>query len=407
MNTLRMLGGVLLVAGTTVGAAMLALPVSSGIAGFWPSLVLFVVVWAFMAYTAFLFLETNINMEGRVNLVSMARRTLGPVGEVIAWACYLLLLYSLTAAYISGSGALLIEAAHELFHIDLPEWWGPIPFVIIFGLVVYLGVRSVDYLNRFMVLGFILTYIILVILVAPHVQSNLLARAWPQYAIVPLSLVLTSFGFHIIIPVLVNYLERDLKAIRYTLLIGTTVPLIAYIIWQLLIVGAVPLDDLASMLRSGQPAARLPGTLERLTNSPMVATATGLLSFFAIVTSFLGVSLSLSDFLRDGLRVENSKVGRAVVVVLTFAPPLIFAWAYPDGFIAALSYAGLFVAILLGLFPVAMVFADRYIWRRQHDYRVPGGPIWLVTVFAFFALAIVVDFIDTDIAAVLLSKEGL
>ncbi len=405
MNTLRMLGGVLLVAGTTIGAAMLALPVSSGIAGFWPSIVLFIIVWGFMAYTAFLFLETNISMEGRVNLVSMARRTLGPVGEVIAWACYLLLLYSLTAAYISGSGALLIEGLHEVFNVELSKWWGPIPFVIIFGLFVYLGVRSVDYLNRFLVLGFVLVYVILVVLISPHIQSDLLARAWPQYTIVPLTLVLTSFGFHIIIPVLVNYLERDLKAIRYTLLIGTSVPLIIYIIWQLLIVGSVPLDNLFAMLRSGQPAATLTGTLERLTNSPMIGAATALLSFFAIVTSFLGVSLSLSDFLRDGLRVENSRMGRAVVVVLTFAPPLIFAWAYPNGFIAALSYAGLFVAILLGLFPVAMVFADRYIRHRKHDYRVAGGPISLIIAFAFFALAIVIEFIDTDVAAVLL-KEG-
>ena len=407
MNTLRMLGGVLLVAGTTIGAAMLALPVSSGIAGFWPSLVLFFIVWGFMAYTAFLFLETNISMEGRVNLVSMARRTLGPVGEVVAWVCYLLLLYSLTAAYISGSGALLIEAIRGVFNVELSGWWGPIPFVVIFGLVVYVGVRSVDYLNRFFALGFVLAYAILVILISPHVQSDLLTRTWPEYAIVPLTLVLTSFGFHIIIPVLVNYLERDLKAIRYTLLIGTSVPLVVYIVWQLLIVGAVPLDGLVNMLRSGQPAATLTGTLERLTNSPMVATATALLSFFAIVTSFLGVSLSLSDFLRDGLKVESSRVGRVVVVVLTFVPPLIFAWAYPDGFITAISYAGLFVAILLGMLPIAMVFVDRYIRRRRHEYRVAGGPIWLVISFAFFALAIVIEFVDTDIASALLSKEPL
>lgn len=402
MNTLRMLGGVLLVAGTTIGAGMLALPVTTGIAGLWPSVILFVVVWAFMAYTAFLFLETNITMEGRVNLISMARRTLGPVGEVIAWICYLLLLYSLTAAYISGSGALMIEALRTLFTVHVREWWGPIPFVIIFGFIVYLGIRSVDYLNRFFMLGLVLTFVILIILIAPHIQPNLLARAHPNYAIVPLTLVLTSFGFHIIIPSLVNYLDRDLKAIRICLFIGTTLPLAIYVIWQLLIVGVVPLQGLVEMLESGQPAATLTGTLERLTDNPMVASATGLLSFCAIVTSFLGVSLSLSDFLRDGLRIESSRVGRALVVILTFIPPLIFAWAYPRGFILALSYAGLFVAILLGLLPIAMVFADRYVRRRRHDYRVKGGPIWLIIAFAFFALAIVIEFVDTDLAVALL-----
>ena len=41
MNLGRLLGGILLVAGTAIGAGMLALPVSTGLAGFYPSLFLF------------------------------------------------------------------------------------------------------------------------------------------------------------------------------------------------------------------------------------------------------------------------------------------------------------------------------------------------------------------------------
>jgi tyrosine-specific transport protein len=407
VNTLRLLGGILLIAGTTIGGGMLALPVSTGIAGFWPSVILFVVVWGFMAYTAFLFLETNITMEGRVNLISMARRTLGPVGEVTAWVCYLLLLYSLTAAYISGSGALLVEAVSYLFSVSLSNWWGPLPFVVIFGTIVYLGIRSVDYLNRLFMLGLLLTFVILVIVIAPQVQAAWIARSFPQYTIVPLTLVLTSFGFHIIIPSLVNYLERDLKAIRTCLFIGTAAPLVFYIVWQFIIVGAVPLGGLIETLETGQPGSALTQMLQRLTHNPVVGAAAGLFAFFAIVTSFLGVSLSLSDFLRDGLRIEGSRVGRTVVVILTFVPPLIFAWAYPKGFIIALTYAGLLVAILLGMLPIAMVFFDRYVRRRRHEYRVKGGPVWLVIAFAFFVLAVVVEFVDTDLAVALLPKEPL
>ena len=77
MNTmLRLLGGVLLVAGTTIGAAMLALPIVTGFAGFWPSVFLCVVFWLYMTFTALLMLEVNLWMGEHTNLITMAKKTL-------------------------------------------------------------------------------------------------------------------------------------------------------------------------------------------------------------------------------------------------------------------------------------------------------------------------------------------
>ena len=60
MNTIyRLIGGILLVAGTTIGAGMLALPVVTGFVGFWPSLALFFVYWLYMTFTAFLMFEKS------------------------------------------------------------------------------------------------------------------------------------------------------------------------------------------------------------------------------------------------------------------------------------------------------------------------------------------------------------
>ena len=56
----KTLGAILLVSGTTIGAAMLALPVVTGLAGFIPTALLFILFWAFMLFTAFLILEVNL-----------------------------------------------------------------------------------------------------------------------------------------------------------------------------------------------------------------------------------------------------------------------------------------------------------------------------------------------------------
>ena len=76
-------GGILLVAGTSIGAGMLALPITTGVGGFYPAIVLFLVAFSYMLVTLFLLLEANLyepSMEA--NIISMARRRL-----IIAFRC--------------------------------------------------------------------------------------------------------------------------------------------------------------------------------------------------------------------------------------------------------------------------------------------------------------------------------
>ena len=71
MKINHFIGAVLLIAGTTIGAGMLALPVMTSFVGFLPSIVIFVVCWMFMLATAYFFLDVNFAVEGEVNLISM------------------------------------------------------------------------------------------------------------------------------------------------------------------------------------------------------------------------------------------------------------------------------------------------------------------------------------------------
>ena len=91
-------GGSLLVAGTSIGGGMLALPVLTGLAGFMPSIVIYLLCWLFMASTGLLFLEISQWMRGEgnkeeSNIVSMAEKILGKSGKGFAWMVYLFLFY--------------------------------------------------------------------------------------------------------------------------------------------------------------------------------------------------------------------------------------------------------------------------------------------------------------------------
>ena len=89
----RLVGSVALVTGTTIGAGMLAFPITTGIAGFFPAVSLFVVVWFFLFLTSFLLIEVNLVFDAQVNLTTMAHKTLGECGKWVCVFTYILLLY--------------------------------------------------------------------------------------------------------------------------------------------------------------------------------------------------------------------------------------------------------------------------------------------------------------------------
>jgi tyrosine-specific transport protein len=70
--------------------------------------------------------------------------------------------------------------------------------------------------------------------------------------------------------------------------------------------------------------------------SPVVGPLVDTFSFFAIVTSFIGFVLGLSDFFCDALPLSPSSA-RIPAYVLTLVPPYFLALAYPDIFFAALD----------------------------------------------------------------------
>ena len=167
------IGGVLLVAGTTIGAGMLALPVMSSFVGFFPSIMIFLLCWGVMLATAFFFLDVNLAVKGEPNLISMAHQTLGGWGKGVSWAFYLLLLYSLTAAYIAASAPLFSSAFFYITGKMLPQWVAPFCLPLIFGFFVYLGTLGVDLINRLLMVGLCVAYVLLVGFLPEYIEVDL------------------------------------------------------------------------------------------------------------------------------------------------------------------------------------------------------------------------------------------
>lgn len=391
MKNSRLIGGILLVAGTAIGAGMLALPVSTGLAGFYPSLLVFFLSWLFMTFTAFLLLEVSLWLEKDTDLISMADKTIGSAGKVVGGLSYLCLLYALIAAYTGGSARLLEEAFENYIIVSIPGYLAPCLITILFASCVFLGTRSVDYLNRVLMVGLIATYSLLVAFTPSHIELSYLQHKDWSYCLITLSIVVTSFGFHVIIPSLVAYLERDVLHLRRALFVGSILPLLVYVLWEFLVLGVVPLNGESGLISAWTKDLPATEPLKKVLGVAWLGAGARFFAFFSIATSFVGVSLSLYHFIADALTSGKTLWGRFLVTLLTFLPPLCFVLMGSRGFYMALEYAGIFVAVLLGILPVMMVWSGRYKKGMPSNYRVFGGKLCLIVAAVFFSLVIVAE----------------
>lgn len=377
------LGGMLLIAGSCIGAGMLGLPIVTGLSGFFPSLGMFFLAWLFMTATALLLVEANGWFKGQVNLLTMTQHALGKWGKGICWVTYLFLFYALLVAYISGIGSLCGSFLGS-FQVAFPVWAGSLIFVVLFGCLVYLGTRKVDLFNRGLMVGKIACFLLLIVVGVSYIKPTLLLRTDPVYATSALPLLVIAFGFHNMIPSLTAYLKGDLKRVRITIWGGSLLAFAIYLIWEILVLGIVPLSGANGLVDSLKNDREASQSIAAIIGAPSVRIFAQGLAFFAILTSFLAQALSLVHFLADGLKISYKKQESYGLCILALAPPLILSLIYPQLFFKALNFAGGICAVILfGILPAAMVWIGRYRRASKGGYQMPGGKLPLLFVFCF------------------------
>lgn len=385
----RLAGGILLIVGTSIGGGMLALPMVSVAGGFLGSAFLLIGCWAIMTVAALFILEVNLWLPKHNNLITMAKATLGIPGAVATWVSYILLLYALLCAYISG-GSELFDSFSKKLDANIPSWCDSALFVAIFGYIVFRGIQFVDYANRALMIAKFGSLFAVIFFSIPYIEPSHILGGDPRVVFGATTVMLTSFGFANIIPSLRSYFDDDVKSLRKAVLIGSMIPLICYILWIFAIVGSLPREELLGITARGGSVAELTEALSTHLNSPSITFLASFFTTICVLTAFLCVSLALSDFLADGLNLEKKGMGNGLIFGLTFLPSTLIVIFFPSIFVKALSYAGIFCVILIILLPALMVYSGRYVKHISSGYCVHGGKFAVVSiiVISFIIIAI-------------------
>lgn len=371
----KTLGSTLITSGTMIGAGMLAMPLTSAGIGFTFTVVLLVLLWILLTYSALLFVEVYQTAEYDAGIGTLAAQYFGRPGRIVATSVLMIFLYALLSAYVTGGGAILASTLPDFATPDLKMKGSILAFTIFFGIFVAIGTSFVDALNRFLFIAMIAALFIVLGLMIPEIKiDNLMAMPIDKALLISASPVFfTAFGFHGSIPCLNKYLEGDVKALRFSIIVGSAITLVGYLLWQFSTHGVLSQSRFLEILNQDPTLNGLIEAVRVITGSTIIAAVVKIFSALALITSFLGVALGLLECIDDLLkRAFNISANRLSLGFLTFLPPLLFAFFYPEGFILALGYAGQMFAFYAVVLPAALV------WKARHQhpnlpYRVPGG----------------------------------
>ncbi len=387
-NILRVVSGTFLIAGTMIGAGMLGIPLVTGVSGFIPGIVATFIVWFFMYCTGLLFLEVTLWMPDGSNVLSIAGRFFGKGGRLFSGGMFIFLYYCLMIAYFAAGSPLLAEAVSAL-GLVVSGWKMFTLFGLVFGAVVAIGPRSIDRVNIIMSIAMIAAWFALIGSGSSEVKMpRLIYTKWPAM-LMAMPVLFSAFGFHNVIPSLCTYLKRDKRALRMAVFWGSFLPLVVYIVWQWLIIGAIPQEGIAKTLGEGTP---ITAAFSSVTGEERFSQIGRFFAFFAIVTSTLGVAFSMVDFLGDGFNIVRRKGWRRILLtLLTFIPPLILATLNPGIFTTALGIAGGFgEAFLNGLLPIGILWVGKYTWKLKADlaWLENKGILSLLIAYSFFVVGL-------------------
>ncbi|MFQ6372320.1 tryptophan permease [Shewanella sp. YIC-542] len=386
-KTPSLLGGAMIITGTTVGAGMFSLPVVGAGMWFGYSVLMLLGVWFCMLMSGLLLLETNLHFEPGASFDTLASRTLGQFGRVLTGASIAFVLYILTYAYISGGGSIINHYLNGL-GLALPQSGAALLFAIVLALIVFISTKAVDRVTSILIGGMVISFVLAIGHLFTGVDSG---KLWqpdgPQqfvpylWAAIPFGLA--SFGYHGNVPSLVKYYGHRPALIVKALFVGTFIALIIYLGWLVATMGNLPRSSFSAIIAQGGNMGVLVEALGKTGTSALLDSMLTLFANLAVASSFLGVTLGLFDYVADLFGFDDSHSGRIKTALVTFVPPLVMGILFPNGFLVAIGFAALAATIWAVIVPALMAYRSRQLFPQDKGFQVPGGTALVVLVIAF------------------------
>ena len=158
-----LLGGAMIIAGTAIGAGMLANPTSTAGVWFIGSILALVYTWFCMTTSGLMILEANLHYPTGSSFDTIVKDLLGKGWNIINGLSVAFVLYILTYAYITSGGGITQNLLNQAFGsaesaVDIGRTSGSLIFCFILAAFVWLSTKAVDRFTTVLIVGMVVAF---------------------------------------------------------------------------------------------------------------------------------------------------------------------------------------------------------------------------------------------------------
>ena len=359
-------GATLLVAGTCIGSGMISLPMVLSQIGLVPSVLMMLAMWAIIYYTALISLELNLQAGKAMSLGDLGNYFSGKKAGLIGSSSFQILSFALISVYLYAGSSVIQKMLSFHYNAEFNFINIVSVYAIITAILFIFPIKLVDYVNRFLFISLILVISILVGGMIFKINWQNLPLFSHEYKtmspwIIIAPVLFTAFGFHGSLPTLIEYCDNNKKILKKVFLWGCCIPSLVYIIWTFSVLSVIYNDNPAvysKMIEGSLDVGDLIKELSLIVNSKYVQTLVWWISLLAIITSLLGVGISLcktiSIFISSKTNTSN-KSSNIISSLITVTPSYLMAILVPNAFIKILGFAGMILVVIAILLPIYLL----------------------------------------------------
>ena len=364
--------------GTTVGAGILGIPYVIAKTGIVYGLILLLLIG-----TAYIFInlfvgEIVLRTKEQHQLVGYVGKYLGTWGKRIMCLSILIVSYGALTAYLIGVGATL----HSIFKIGFPLLYSLIFFVLTFY-IVYKGIKATGKAELILisllflivlVIGFLSIGKIDVLNFKPHDIGKIF---------LPYGVIVFAFLGLPSIPELQEELGKQKKKMKKAIIIGSVIPIILYILFSVVIIGIVGLNNFELL----EPNERIATIALSMYSYPVLGILANTLAILAMLTSFLTIGIALVCTFQYDYKFSN-----LTSLFLTFSLPLLIVLFDFTSFISILGLTGAIAGGLSGILIIFTYWKAKLLGNRKPEYSMGKNKILALILILMFVFGMIIQF---------------